>query len=100
MIGMYDREKRLGNGERKRSGWGLHDRDGRQWNNGNNGYRASAGSEKMKERVKLKQSVSGVIADRRVGKDTSREAGECDESNETKKRTSCGEGKWNMRKWV
>ena len=53
MIGMYEREKRLGNGDRKRSGWGLHDRDGRQWNNGINGYRASGGSENIKERVKL-----------------------------------------------
>ena len=86
MIGMYEREKRLGNGDRKRSGWGIHDRDGRGWNNGVNCYRVLVGSEKMKERVKSKESVIGVIADRRIGKDTSREAGECDESDETKKR--------------
>ena len=87
MIGMYEQEKRLGNGDRKRSGWGIHDRDGRGWNNGINGYMVLVGSEKMKERViKSKECVGGVIADIRIGKDTYREAGEFDESGETKKR--------------
>ena len=44
IVRMHRRENLLAKGDWKKSGWGLHDKDRRQWNNGANGYREMRGS--------------------------------------------------------
>lgn len=88
IVRMHGRENLLAKGDWKKSGWGLHDKDRRQWNNGANGYREMRGSEKNREWAKLKQRVSDVaeITDIKGTRERCREAGECDENLETKKK--------------